>query len=483
MSDLLRVTMVSHACLKIQGKFGTLLCDPWILNEPVYNFTTWKFPAAVIPPDELLKDIDYLFITHSHEDHFHVPSINKIRRDVQIILPEYTNHPSLRAFTVERVLRGLGFFNIRKIKPWESFWLGNNIPFTHIPSASTRTHDWENAGFVIEHGDCTLLNMNDNLSDRDLCFRIVERFGRKIDIAFIQSAGVTMYPACFFMSEDEMKKEAAKRKVALEDQRRMLDWIKPKRVVPFAGDFCWLDDLYSCGNWASRVTPKFFEDFVKENYPGTECVTMSPSDCWDIKNGIKRNHPAIDWENYLGEIQKVKTKFSPKIKKIRDWINDSSKENLLERSKQHLAIVEKWITRDYIDFEAVFKISIEGKNSNFGFYFKSSLNEGFQIKWGLDRNIAVDQILHVPEDIWAAILDGKLTFDIIQWTAKAEQPNGYRSDMGRFWFWLEYHVDLNSKNPQFILEPKLYPHIDNPVRPNLGVFESENDWDMSWLKK
>jgi len=39
----LRVTYVSHACLKIEGQHGTLLCDPWFLNEPVYDYALWKF--------------------------------------------------------------------------------------------------------------------------------------------------------------------------------------------------------------------------------------------------------------------------------------------------------------------------------------------------------------------------------------------------------------------------------------------------------
>ena len=92
----LEVTFVSHACLRIKGAFGSLICDPWILNEPVYNFSTWKFPAAIIPPEALIKDLDYLFITHSHEDHFHVPSLNYFPRDTQILLPEYVMHPGLR---------------------------------------------------------------------------------------------------------------------------------------------------------------------------------------------------------------------------------------------------------------------------------------------------------------------------------------------------------------------------------------------------
>jgi hypothetical protein len=59
----LRVTYVSHACLKIEGQHGTLLCDPWFLNEPVYDYALWKFPAAVIPPYKIIEGVDYIYIT------------------------------------------------------------------------------------------------------------------------------------------------------------------------------------------------------------------------------------------------------------------------------------------------------------------------------------------------------------------------------------------------------------------------------------
>ena len=115
--------------------------------------------------------------------------------------------------------------------------LGGGTSFTFIPSASKRSHDWENAGFAIEDNSCVLLNMNDNLTDEQLCADIKSRWAN-IDVAFIQAAGVTMYPGCFRMSPEKMLAEAKKRKIALADQRRMIELIQPKHIVPFAGDFC-----------------------------------------------------------------------------------------------------------------------------------------------------------------------------------------------------------------------------------------------------
>ncbi|EKD70779.1 MAG: hypothetical protein ACD_46C00401G0001, partial [uncultured bacterium] len=274
----LNITYVSHACIKVCGEFGTLITDPWILNEPIYTFTTWKFPAAIIPPEDLIKNIDYIYISHPHEDHFHIPSLNYFPRHIQILLPEYINFPSLRAQTMERTLRELGFYNVRKILPWQTILLGNQTAFTIIPACKTKYWDWENSGFVLEHPDCKLLNMNDCPSDAELYAEVDRRFG-EIDLGFIQYSGVSMFPGRYRMSKNEMRVASNNRKHSWIQQKNMIELLKIKKIAPFAGDFAWLEDsLFHC-NWSNRATPKLFQDFVLQNYPdkNIEVVIMYPS--------------------------------------------------------------------------------------------------------------------------------------------------------------------------------------------------------------
>ena len=470
----LEITFISHATLKIRGQFGTFLCDPWILNEPIFNLSTWKFPPARVPPDEVVRDIDYLFITHSHEDHFHVPSLDRFSRDVQVLLPAYDNHPGLRAQTTERVLRALGFHRIRRIRSWDTFLLGGVTPLTVIPSANTRDQDWENAGFVIDHPGCRLINMNDNLNDEALCDEIAGRWP-DFDIGFVQSGGVTMFPGCFKMDEQEMRAAAAKRKIAFVDQRRFLRRLKPKHIAPFAGDFCWLDDRYFHNNWANRTTPMLFQQMVEDDFQGaSRFVLLYPSDVWTPSRGVVRRHAEVDWSRMLEEMNRVKTRFQPKVDAIDRWLHEVSLDDLEERSRQRTALVQRAITKDYIDFDSRFRLFVEGERSNFGFVLKANPQDGFAFDW--DDQEPVTQTLYVPEHIWAAILEGKLMWNIIQWVGKADQHVEFTRDMGRFWFWLEYHIDLFSKNIQCILEPELVPGLKTPVRPTYATFPMPGEW-------
>lgn len=471
----LEVQFISHATLKIRGEHGTLLTDPWFLNEPVYNLSTWKFPAAVVPPEEVVADVDYVFITHSHEDHFHVPSIDRLSRDVTILLPAYDEHPSLRAHTTERVLRDLGFCDIRRIRSWGSFQLGAQTKLTVVPAAPSRDHDWENSGLVIEHPGCTLLNMNDNVNDEVLCRQIHERWPN-IDIAFVQSGGVTMFPGCFRMSEDEMRRAALERKVAFRDQRRTLEHIRPKRIAPFAGDFCWLDDGNFHNNWANRTTNELFEQMVQRDFghTGVELVSMCPDDRWSMKTGHVRNHPEIDWSDMVGEIRAVKRRFQPKVDAIASWLRDADRTNLEARSRQRCELVQRAITRDFIDFTGRFRLAIEGPNAGFDFVLAANPEDGFRIDF--DDKGDVDQTLYIAEHVWASILDGRLAWNIVQWVGEAEQHVPFRREMGRFWFWLEYHVDLGTKNIQAVLDERILAPGTPRTRPRHGTFEMPNEW-------
>lgn len=480
--DELNIEFVTHACLKMSGRFGTLVCDPWILNEPIANFVCWKFPAATIPPEQVIEGCDTVYITHCHEDHFHVPSLDRFPRDMRFLLPEYDTHPGLRAQTMERVLRSLGFYNIRKVRSWETVDLGAGARLTVVPSAASRYYEWENSGFVLEYAGSSILNMNDNISDPELCQAIHERFPNAFDIGFVQSCGTSMYPGCFRMSEEAMREEVRQRQISMADQRRMIDLIRPKAVAPIAGDFAWYEDQYFHNNWTSRATPEVFQDLVRRDYPDRdiEVMVFYPGDTWTPSGGLVRNHPGIDWDNYIDAIRVEAERFRPKVEAMTRWRDDVDLTRLQARSKDFTALVERWITRNDIDFSARFRHRIEGPNSEFDFVLRATPEDGFSISW--DDDGPVDQTLYVPERIWAAVLEGKLLWTDLQWNGQAEQHVEFRYDLARMWYWIEYYGALNNKSVQAIIEPRLYPNLIPPIDPTRGVFPMEGEWAAASAK-
>ncbi|MBN8828224.1 MAG: MBL fold metallo-hydrolase [Sphingobacteriia bacterium] len=472
-----KITYITHASIKIESKFGSLLTDPWILNEPIYAMTTWKFPAAIIKPEEIVNTIDYLYFSHPHEDHFHIPSIDCFPRDIKIILAEFPDFNCLRSYTMERTLREMGFHNIIKMMPWETIDLGEGEKFTLIPACKMKYWDWENSGFVLEIGDFKLLNMNDCPSDKELYEKVDEKFG-EIDLAFIQYSGVSMFPGCYRMSREEMFEASKVRKHSWIQQKNLIEYLKVKNIAPFAGDFSWLsDNLFHC-NIVNRSTPKLFSDFVANNYPdkNINVVIMYPTDTWDINNGLIRNHPEIDWDNYVELIAKLKDKLQNKVKAVDDWINSSNLQNLKERSIEYTNHIQKWLNKYMVDFTTRVKFTIEGPNSNFSFVIKANPKDGVQYDWNDAED--VQQTLFVREEIWASVLESKLLLTNLQWACENEQHTDFVMDLARFWFWFENFMDLNNRNAQALIDRALFPEIKERIRPQFGVFPQKDEWNL-----
>ncbi len=472
----LHFQFVTHACMKFSGRFGTLLVDPWFLNQPIANYVCWKFPRAVIPPEEVVAGVDWVYITHCHEDHFHLPSIAHFPKDQAFLLPEYDHHPGLRAQTMERTLRKMGFHNIRKLRSWESLELGDGARLTVVPAADSRYYEWENSGIVIEYAGTRIIDMNDNITDEHLCAQICARFPEGFDLGLIQAAGTSMFPGCFRMSEADKRAVVAERHVAMNDQRRMIELIQPRAIAPVAGDFAWFAPQYAHNNWASRGTPLLFRSLLSSDYADMDMplLMFHPSDTWTRERGFEQHHPTIDWANFLPLVDREVARFWPKVRALEAWLDEVDLDNLLARSIAHTERVQALITREHIDFTARFRHVIEGPDAGFSFVLKADPDSGFEIDWTDDE--PVDQTLYVPQREWAAVLEGRMLWTDIQWNGEADQHVEFRYDIARFWYWLEYYVAINTKQPQVILEPDLYPGAPT-LDLSKGVFALEGEWD------
>lgn len=472
MSSNIYLTYVSHACVRIDGPFGALLCDPWILDEPVYNFTTWKYPEPTLSPDKVLEGVTHVYISHSHEDHFHVPSLDHIPRDVTLILPEYSWRPGLRAQTIERTMRRMGFYDILKPLPWEEIELDAETRLTIVPAAASKPQDWENSALVFDHPEARILNVNDCPSDEALYETLRAKFDR-FDLALLQYAGVSMYPGRFLMSKEAMREAVRKKRASFIEQKRALDMLTIDSVIPFAGDFCWLDDeLFHC-NWACRSTPHLFEEWHAKTYPdsGRPIHILYPGDKWRPDGVVERHHPPVNWDTYLNDLEAVQARKRNKINAINDWLAASPRDALVERTRQYLDTMARHILRNGVVFTAVisFKVARDDGGEPLALTFSASPEAGFSARMGADPD--ADHTCHLSEAQWASVLAGKLMINTLHWTSEIEQREPFNPDVGKFWWWLESNGDLNNRGPQVLLEMRQFPDEVLRTDPQLGVIK------------
>ena len=86
----MKITFVNHSGFIIEYKGKRIICDPW-LEGSVFN-NGWKLYAPSLFSYDDFKDIDYIWFSHDHPDHFYPPNLKKIdpehKKNIAILFQE-----------------------------------------------------------------------------------------------------------------------------------------------------------------------------------------------------------------------------------------------------------------------------------------------------------------------------------------------------------------------------------------------------------
>jgi L-ascorbate metabolism protein UlaG (beta-lactamase superfamily) len=133
--DGVRIRYFGHACVLIETRGANVLTDPVISYQ--YESDCYRYTFADLP-----ETIDYVLITHSHQDHCIFESLLQLRHKVRnVVVPRSTGggiaDPSLKL-----VLRSMGFKNVVELDELETIDAGG-LSVTSLP-------------FLGEHGDLNI---------------------------------------------------------------------------------------------------------------------------------------------------------------------------------------------------------------------------------------------------------------------------------------------------------------------------------------
>lgn len=174
-----RVRYFGHACVLIQSKHVSILIDP---------FVTWDRDEqeATLTFDDLPDVIDYVFLTHNHQDHFCPEVLLQLRGRIGEILVPRNNSYNLADPSMRIALRNLGFDNVRVMDPMDTVEVPDgcigSLPFygEHADLSIASKH----AMYVKLKGRSFLFVADSDGKDRSLYRRIAAQIG-KIDTLFV----------------------------------------------------------------------------------------------------------------------------------------------------------------------------------------------------------------------------------------------------------------------------------------------------------
>lgn len=121
---MLRITYVGHATVLLEQDGTHLLTDPLLRGRVLHLRRSTR-----LSQDFTRQQLSAVLISHTHQDHFDLPSLERLRKDTSIIVPKGTG----------RRLSQRGFRNIRECSAGQEIHLGSLvIQATHAEHRKSR---------------------------------------------------------------------------------------------------------------------------------------------------------------------------------------------------------------------------------------------------------------------------------------------------------------------------------------------------------
>jgi UDP-MurNAc hydroxylase len=245
----MKIQFIAQATILVSTEDCNILCDPWLFGT-AFNDSWRLFPNPQFD-DHLYDKINYLWISHEHPDHFHIPTLRampkKFKERVVVLFQKNNSDKMPNAF------RKLGFNNI-KLMPHRKI-----IELTNKTKVYNHQVGQMDSALAVITKDHTVLNLNDCEANSSDCKRFLADLGR-VDTVLNQ----------FSMAGYSGNIDYKKHLPILADNiiKGMLDNhrdLKAKTTIPFASYvfFCCEDNRYM--NEFANTPNKVYTAFLKEN--------------------------------------------------------------------------------------------------------------------------------------------------------------------------------------------------------------------------
>lgn len=275
---------IGNACGIFKGREGTrVLCDPWIANG-VFEGSWYHYPPLSTTPADVL-DVDAVYVSHLHPDHFDERFFN-FDKTIPIIALEH-GHNFLRKKLLE-----LGYNNLVLIKDGETvafkeFTITLFAPFTRNNFHEAEVGNLIDSAMVIECGGVKAFNANDNTPTPESCFELQQRFGT-IDLAMINYNAAGPYPGSFAnLSDTEKRSEHGRildRNIVY--MHNLVETLAPRMVLPFAGAYILGGYLSRLNDYLGTTTWDVCAQKLNEiGLTSTEVVRLREHDVLNIESG------------------------------------------------------------------------------------------------------------------------------------------------------------------------------------------------------
>lgn len=245
--DKARMRYLGHACILIETKDVSILVDP-LISYYGYESTVEHFSDIDLP-----DVIDYVLITHNHQDHIVLETLLPLRHKIKNLIVPVTTSGALQDPSIKLAFQSMGFNNVVEIDEMEEIKFENctitGLPFT---GEHSDLNIRAKSCFHVAINELSFLFVADSRVMEPRLYEHIHRVKGDVDVLFLgmecAGAPLSWLYGCL-MTEAINREDDQSRRLAGCDSERglsLVDIFNPKEAYVYAmGMEPWLEFISS----------------------------------------------------------------------------------------------------------------------------------------------------------------------------------------------------------------------------------------------
>ncbi len=305
----MKITFLQSSSVIIEDKNTKILTDPWLVDGELYGSWVHYPPSKLVPED--FNDVDFIYLSHIHQDHFSQKTLKLMSKKIPIIIHSFESK------VLKNNIENLGF-NVMELEHNKRTHLKDDM-YINILAADSCNPELCRKYFgcapmektfgstsidtmsVIDNGTEVVVNTNDCPHELSLqSSKTIMNEYDHIDMALIGYTSSSAFPQCFEMNHEEKIK--AREKLKQEFLMKAVNYVnlfKPKYYMPFAGRYTLSGSLSSLNDWLGVTELQDAYDFYNStdliNRSQHKCIILNSESWFDITTGkISQEYERVD---------------------------------------------------------------------------------------------------------------------------------------------------------------------------------------------
>ena len=296
----MKLTYFQSSSVILEHEGIKIFTDPWLIDGELYG--SWShYPPLNVKPEQF-NDVDYIYLSHIHQDHFSQKTLSQMNKKILVIIHNFASK------VMKNNIEKLGF-KVMELKHNQRTHLKNNV-YINILAADNCDPQLCYKYFgcaplevkfgstsidtmcVIDNGDQVVVNTNDCPFDlAQTSAKIIKDFYKNVDLLLVGYTSASAYPQCFVMSsENKDKAMSVLKQEFLSKAEKYINLFEPKYFLPFAGRYTLTGKLAALNDYRG-VTElddayDYFITSPKIDQQKNKCIILNSEVSFDITSGI-----------------------------------------------------------------------------------------------------------------------------------------------------------------------------------------------------